>query len=359
MAATSVRELNDRELVVAFQRGEAGAYDEMFRRYRGRVMSICTRMLGQSHDAEEAVQETFLKAYQALPRFNGNYQVAAWLARIAANVCVDQIRSRSRSGRSVTLDAEDMLDGSAGPEDAVAGGDLRVDIAISKIQPLHAKALQLRALHGLSHQEMAGQLHMTPAQVKALLHRARNSFKRAWQKAEGWALAPVFAFRSMIEGRRDGSEAGSLATAAPSFSPLMVERVAASAVMVVAALSGLPTHGSDASAPPAVVDVAQAPDTRQDRAARGRAAKAGSSWTATPARHRAAAPVSKTPAVTAPDEVTEIVGETRGRLGEDPGDDADPGKIPSTNASGASKTLLKQVRHATRTVLSLIPPTDL
>jgi RNA polymerase sigma-70 factor (ECF subfamily) len=201
-------------------------------------------MLKNPQDVDEATQETFLKAYQALTRFNGQYQLGAWLSRIASNVCLDQIRARSRSAMQVTLSDEHESAGTErGPEDIVVGEHPRIHEAIAEIQPLHAEALKLRALRGLSHREMAGELHMTPAQVKALLHRARSSFRRAWDKAEGWALAPIAAVRGFFSDKSTSSPASSnLVGLTPSLSPLLAERVAASAVIVAVALSGAPTQ---------------------------------------------------------------------------------------------------------------------
>src|SRR5689334_9645143 len=86
----------DKDLAIAFKNGELGAYDAIYGRYSDRVNGVCRRMLGQSEDAKEASQEVFLRVYQALPRFNGRYQLGAWITRIATNVCLDQIRGRNR-----------------------------------------------------------------------------------------------------------------------------------------------------------------------------------------------------------------------------------------------------------------------
>jgi RNA polymerase sigma-70 factor, ECF subfamily len=181
-APAAIDSLPDRELVLAFQAGDDAAYDRLYRRHRRNVAMICRRMLGNSGDAEEATQETFLKAFEALPRFNGDFRVGAWLARIATNVCVDQLRSRGRV-RFVTL----STDGGGpnvqeGPESLIEARDPRVRQAITRIRPRHAVALVMRNLEGLSHREMAELMELRPAQVKALLHRARGSLRRAWDK---------------------------------------------------------------------------------------------------------------------------------------------------------------------------------
>ena len=235
------RATSDRELVLTFQAGDPAAYDEMYRRYHHRVLSVCYRILSNSQDAEEASQETFLRAYQALPRFNGNFRLGAWLARIAANASVDQLRSKARSPLvglpSEEPEALDELD----PEEVVTGGDPRLEIALGDIKPVHARALAWRNVEGLSHQEIAGKLEMSPAQVKALLHRARVSLRKAWDRAEGWALAPLIAGRSFFSNRSNGDAGSPLLGAAPTFTPILAERVATTALAVAVALTGLPT----------------------------------------------------------------------------------------------------------------------
>lgn len=236
----------DRVLVTAFQAGDDQAFDEIFKRYHHRVGAACSRMLHSPQDVEEATQETFLKAYQALGRFNGNFYLGAWLSRIATNVCVDHLRSKSRSNLVALPEDQDDISVEPGPEDLVVGQHPRLERAIQEIQPLHARALALRAVEGMSHQEIAARLRMSPSQVKALLHRARGSLRRAWDKAEGWALAPLVGFRYMFNDRAT-ADAGRIASVTPSAAPFLLERVAASAMLMAAALGGV------SSAPPAEV----------------------------------------------------------------------------------------------------------
>jgi RNA polymerase sigma-70 factor (ECF subfamily) len=182
--------LNDRDLVVAFKEGDEHAYDEIYRRHSPKIRVVCSRRLSHDHDAEEALQETFLRAYQALPRFNGQYKLGAWLNRIAINVCIDQLRGRSKA--EIVRDIEESaLEPQGGPEESLAASRPDVLEALGELKPLHARALKLQAVDGLSHLELAGTLAMTPAQVKSLLHRARLSFKRVLKGASGWLTAPL------------------------------------------------------------------------------------------------------------------------------------------------------------------------
>lgn len=278
----------DRDLVQAFQRGESAAYDEIYGRYRDRVYAICFRMLGRAPEAEEATQETFLRAYQALGRFNGSYHLGAWLGRIAANVCVDALRARSRATLVALPDDVENLETDRSPEEVVVGDHPRLEAAIESIQPLHASALRLRAVQGLSHQEMAHHLAMTPSQVKALLHRARASLRRAWDRVEGMALVPLLFVRSLY-GDRNGSDAN-LVGVAPIMSPALAEKVAASAVVVATVLGG-------ASAP--------APVPAPSRSAEWRSVRTADT-TAELAELRAAAPAGGTLPTVADDEALEL-----------------------------------------------------
>lgn len=236
-------ERSDRDLVLAFKGGDRAAYDEMYERYHARVYGVCARILRNTQDAEEASQETFLRAFQALHRFNGRYQLGAWLARIAANTSVDQLRSKSRSPSVALSPDQEPVSPDADPEKLVIGEYPQLVRAIGEVKPLHAQALALRALEGMSHQEIAERLAISPAQVKALLHRARSSLRRAWARAEGWLLAPVFSLRALL-GERSEGQAPPLMSFGGTLSPLLAERVAATALVVAVALGTFPAAPS-------------------------------------------------------------------------------------------------------------------
>lgn len=175
----------DRELVVAVQHGDFDAYSDIYARHVARVRNVCRGVLSNDHDVQEAVQETFLKAFQALGRFNGQYALGAWLGRIAFNACLDHVRVDRRRPQLVPLAWEhESLVTESPPEEVVIGTHPRLDEVLDGLLPLHAEALKLRAIGGYSHEEMAGQLQISSTQVKALLFRARTSFKSAWTRPE-------------------------------------------------------------------------------------------------------------------------------------------------------------------------------
>ena len=183
--------VDDKALALAFQQGERNAYEAIYERHRARVESVCYRMLSQREDAQEAVQETFLRVYQGLPRFNGRYQLGAWIARIATNVCLDQIRGRAR--RPAEPVAIEVMEEKTPPLPAADPESLcirkaegeRVREMLASLPPKQRTAITLRDFEGLSYEEVGALMGVTDLQVKALLHRARVRFRRAWVTSVG------------------------------------------------------------------------------------------------------------------------------------------------------------------------------
>ena len=180
----------EKDLALAFKAGEKGAYQAIHERYATRVEGVCRRMLGNPSDAQEAVQETFLRVYQALGRFNGRYQLGAWITRIATNVCLDHLRARSRRpsdpvpNEVLVLD-ESHADLDAQPEEMVLRNaeSRHVRKVLAELPPMHRAAIVLRDFEGLSYEEVAVALQITECQTKALIHRARQNFKRSWTRS--------------------------------------------------------------------------------------------------------------------------------------------------------------------------------
>ncbi|MDQ3915157.1 MAG: RNA polymerase sigma factor, partial [Actinomycetota bacterium] len=179
--------LDDKEMTLAFQRGEKGAYQAIHERYEDRVHRVCRRMLGKPEDAQEAAQEAFIRVYTALGKFNGRYQLGAWITRIATNVCLDHIRARSRRPVDATpfeeLDLELVSSSVDGDPETVTvrnAESRRVRKVLLGLPPMHRAAIVLRDFEGLSYAEVGVVLGMTECQVKALIHRARKGFRRSW-----------------------------------------------------------------------------------------------------------------------------------------------------------------------------------
>ena len=171
------------ELVRAWAGGDERAFELVFRRYEPSVRRLCYSLLRNAGDAEEATQETFLKACNAIARTAEDCDLGPWLRRIARNVCIDLRRAQMRRPVVVLADpCGPRASTEQGPEEVVAGGDPRMDVVLGRLAPQHRDAVELRFVRGLSHVEMAGVLSKSPVQVKALVHRARARLSREWMR---------------------------------------------------------------------------------------------------------------------------------------------------------------------------------
>jgi RNA polymerase sigma-70 factor (ECF subfamily) len=250
---------DERELVLAFQSGDPESFQEIHERYRLVIQRLCRRVLGNYHDAEEATQETFLRVYVALERFNGRYALRAWIARIATNVCLDMLRSSSRArvhdnGHGENNGDTPDLNGTHDPEEVFERGaeSRRVRAILEQLPEHYRAALVLRAFEGLSHEEMGGILGLTASQVKALLHRAKRAFRQASRASSRrafstFALAPIALFswfRRLFEGDLDArtmADGARVAAGAPAASSVVVSAATATAspaVTTTAAVGG-------------------------------------------------------------------------------------------------------------------------
>ena len=189
-------ESDDKKLVLSFKAGQSSAYKEIYERYEARVRGVCKRMLQCPEDAEEAAQETFLRVYQGLGRFNGRYQLGAWVCRIATNVCLDMIRAKKRrpaDPRNVEdLEHEaEVPQGEGDPEwSALRRHNAEtVRSTLESLPDMHRTAIVLRDFDGLSYLDIASKLSITEKQTKALLHRARKNFRKSWT---GGTIAGLF-----------------------------------------------------------------------------------------------------------------------------------------------------------------------
>jgi RNA polymerase sigma-70 factor, ECF subfamily len=164
-------QLDDSILVRAAQHGDIDAFEELVRRYQASIYRVALRMLGSRADAQDAAQETFVRAWRALPRFRQDSTISTWLYRIVTRRALDRIATRRTTG---TLDEVEV---EAGPDPAQAAEDrerLRaVRHAIANLPPEQRAALVLREFEGLSYQEVADVLGVSLPAIKGRIHRAR------------------------------------------------------------------------------------------------------------------------------------------------------------------------------------------
>jgi RNA polymerase sigma-70 factor (ECF subfamily) len=170
----------DGRLLDAFRRGEDSAFTALVIKYREGIYRVARRMLGNHEDAADATQEVFLRAYRALPRFDGRSQLYTWLYRIAINLCLD---ARSRCARASIVGADDALrDVADGPplEDVVEhreAGQL-VAAAVAGLPPRQRAMIVLRLYQDLPYQEIARIMGCTEGTVKATMFAAVRKLRQ-------------------------------------------------------------------------------------------------------------------------------------------------------------------------------------
>lgn len=187
--------VDDRELVGAALGGVSEACDEIVRRYQRPVFSLIARMVRDEAQAEDLTQDSFLKMFRALDRYDPRLRFSSWLFRIAHNTTIDYLRQR-RLLVATPSDHEDdegdlvreLPDLSAiSPERSAQRGELSaaVDRALDHVRPDYRAVLVLRYLEGLEYQEIADILGSPLGTVKTFLHRARRDLARELAGA-GW-----------------------------------------------------------------------------------------------------------------------------------------------------------------------------
>lgn len=180
----------DEELVAAYLGGDQAAFEEIVRRYKDRLYRLSFRMLGNHHDALDAVQEILLKLVAALPKFQGRCRFGTWLYRLASNTCLDFRRKRGRMpAESFEATIERAPAATLGlPDDRVANNPEvwveqqyrknLVQAALGQLTQSYRKLLVLRDLEDLPNSQVAEQLGIEVGALKARLHRARRALKR-------------------------------------------------------------------------------------------------------------------------------------------------------------------------------------
>ncbi|MBO18932.1 MAG: RNA polymerase subunit sigma-70 [Chloroflexi bacterium] len=153
-------------------------FTELVEQYSDLAYSVAFRMLRNTEDAEDAVQEAYISAFKALPKFRGQSKLSTWLYRIVVNACLMKIRrdkSRAKYIAERDFDEAIIYDWKNDPEDAAVNSELRstLEKGLDLLSPDLRAAAVLRDIQGLSTEEAAEALGISKASLKSRLHRAR------------------------------------------------------------------------------------------------------------------------------------------------------------------------------------------
>ena len=167
--------LPDGALVTRARRGEIAALEQLYLRHRDQVYNLCLNLCGDRDEAQDLLQETFVRVHRALPRFRGDAEFTTWLHRIAMNLCQDALRRRRRAPAPLP----ELPD--ASPSETPVH---QVRAALQRLSSRHRLLLTLRYHRALSYQEIADLLHWPLGRVKVNLHRAKHAFKQVYLDVE-------------------------------------------------------------------------------------------------------------------------------------------------------------------------------
>jgi RNA polymerase sigma-70 factor (ECF subfamily) len=178
--------------ILQAQQGNDEAFTKLVEEHQTHVYNLCYRMLGEPEAAEDAAQETFLRAYQNLHRYDRTRSFATWLLSIGAHYCIDRLRRRKLSVFSMDEENEDgtsfEIRDAAAPEpevESVKREDRdRLHILLKDLDDTDRAAIIMRYWYDYSEIEIANSLNLTVSAVKSRLHRARRALAGMWQEGE-------------------------------------------------------------------------------------------------------------------------------------------------------------------------------
>lgn len=174
--------------------GDRNAFAELVELYKDKIFHLAYRMLNNKQEAEDAVQETFLRVYMNLHRYDENQKFSTWIFRIGTNLCIDKLRRRKQT---YSLDAE-MTDGEGNdyyamlpsdedtPEKQLIVSETQAQIhrAIETLPEKYKSVVILRYLHDMSLQEISDVLDMPVTTIKTRVHRGREYLRKRLEQEE-------------------------------------------------------------------------------------------------------------------------------------------------------------------------------
>jgi RNA polymerase sigma factor (sigma-70 family) len=170
---------SDEVAVARARNGDRAALESIYRRFEGPVYTLAVRLLRDSHEAEDVLQETFLEVMRSLPRFRGEGSFAGWVRRIAASKAVTRLR-RSNVRHCEPLDAETIV--RVGDHGARADGRVDLERALDRLSGDARAVLWLHDVEGYTHEEIAALFGRSSSFSKSQLSRAHLRLKELLSK---------------------------------------------------------------------------------------------------------------------------------------------------------------------------------
>lgn len=177
-------EVSEKKIIEKVLGGDANAFEELVLKYEKTVYNLALRMVGDRDDAFDMTQEAFIKAYGSLSSFRGDSKFSVWIYRIATNVCLDFLRSKSRKQQvSLTVSNDDDEDAQLDIPDPKADPEQQlikkismqsVEEGLKTLPDKQRQILVMRELGGMSYAEIGKALSLEEGTVKSRIFRARK-----------------------------------------------------------------------------------------------------------------------------------------------------------------------------------------
>lgn len=177
------------------RQGDQRAFGRLVEAYQGPVYNLTYRMLGNAQEAEDAAQETFLRAYARLEQYNPNHKFSTWLFSIANHHCIDRLRKRRMTW--ISIEDNPVMQNLAGdmpqPENIALATERSGEVQqlLSHLEPAYRMPLILRYWEEYSYDEIAEAMDLTVAAVKSRLFRARQQLAKLYATRESSTPPPV------------------------------------------------------------------------------------------------------------------------------------------------------------------------
>jgi RNA polymerase sigma-70 factor (ECF subfamily) len=179
-----MNEADDLSLINKFKNGDASAFEEILLKYQDRIYNLCRYMLGSVHDADDATQDIFFKAYQNLNKFKPDSSLYTWLYRIAVNTCIDYRRkpffeSLFKNSKEGDVFVVDQPYRSPSPEKLYESKQIgnSIQLALGHLSEKLRTVIVLKEIEGFSYEEIAEVLDVSIGTVKSRISRAREELK--------------------------------------------------------------------------------------------------------------------------------------------------------------------------------------
>lgn len=207
IASSDTGSLSDREIARRIAAGDQDELQRLMRRYNQRLYRTARSILRDDAEAEDAVQESYLLAFKAMPRFRGDAKLSTWLVRIVANEAIGRLRSRGRRAEliqlsgmtdSISEDPELNMTDTAPeqPEDAAVRAQMRVllEAKIDQLPDSFRTVFVLRAIEEMTAEETGVCLGIPPATVRTRYFRAKGLLRESLAREIDFSMQDAFAF---------------------------------------------------------------------------------------------------------------------------------------------------------------------